>query len=119
MFVATIGVSVPSFLLGMCLIIIFGVQLRILPFVGLRTPANYVLPVIALSLYPISMIARLTRSSMLEVMKQDYIIPVSYTHLHQHAADHDLGGDDPADAGADVHRQPDADGTCDACGQRR
>ena len=74
MFVATIGVSVPSFLLSMFLIIIFGVELRLLPFVGLRTPANYVLPVIALSLYPISMIARLTRSSMLEVMKQDYII---------------------------------------------
>lgn len=74
MFIATIGVSVPSFLLGMFLIIIFGVELRLLPFVGLRTPANYVLPVIALSLYPISMIARLTRSSMLEVMKQDYII---------------------------------------------
>ena len=71
MFVAT---SVPSFLLSMFLIIIFGVELRLLPFVGLRTPANYVLPVIALSLYPISMIARLTRSSMLEVMKQDYII---------------------------------------------
>ena len=74
MFVATIGVSVPSFLLSMFLIIIFGVELRLLHFVGLRTPANYVLPVIALSLYPISMIARLTRSSMLEVMKQDYII---------------------------------------------
>ena len=74
MFVATIGVSVPSFLLSMFLIIIFGVELRLLPFVGLRTPANYVLPIIALSLYPISMIARLTRSSMLEVMKQDYII---------------------------------------------
>ena len=74
MFIATIGVSVPSFLLGMFLIIIFGVELRLLPVVGLRTPANYVLPVIALSLYPISMIARLTRSSMLEVMKQDYII---------------------------------------------
>lgn len=74
MFVATIGVSVPSFLLSMFLIIIFGVEFRLLPFVGLRTPANYVLPIIALSLYPISMIARLTRSSMLEVMKQDYII---------------------------------------------
>ena len=74
MFVATIGVSVPSFLLSMFLIIIFGVELRLLPFVGLPTPANYVLPIIALSLYPISMIARLTRSSMLEVMKQDYII---------------------------------------------
>ena len=90
MFVATIGVSVPSFLLSMFLIIIFGVELRLLPFVGLRTPANYVLPVIALSLYPISMIARLTRSSMLEVMKQDYIIlarskGTSYKMVVKHA----------------------------------
>lgn len=74
MFVATIGVSIPSFLIAMLLILLFGVTLRVLPFVGLRTPANYVMPVIALSLYPISMISRLTRSSMLEVMKQDYII---------------------------------------------
>ena len=48
--------------------------MKVLPFVGLDTPANYVLPVMALSFYPISMICRLTRSSMLEVMKQDYII---------------------------------------------
>lgn len=74
MFVATIGVSVPSFLIAMLMILVFGVILRVLPFVGLRSPANYVMPVIALSLYPISMISRLTRSSMVEVMKQDYII---------------------------------------------
>lgn len=74
MFVATIGVSIPSFLIAMLLILVFGVTLHVFPFVGLRTPANYVMPVIALSLYPISMISRLTRSSMLEVMKQDYII---------------------------------------------
>ena len=74
MFVATIGVSVPSFLISMLLILLFGVTLRMLPFVGLKSPAHYVMPVIALSLYPISMISRLTRSSMVEVMKQDYII---------------------------------------------
>ena len=74
MFVATIGVSVPSFLIAILLIIIMGVNLRMFPFIGLSTPAHYVLPSIALSLYPISMISRLTRSSMLEVMKQDYII---------------------------------------------
>ncbi|MEG0365960.1 MAG: ABC transporter permease [Coprobacillus sp.] len=74
MFVATIGVSVPSFLIAILLVIVFGVNLRMFPFIGLATPAHYVLPAIALSLYPISMISRLTRSSMLEVMKQDYII---------------------------------------------
>lgn len=74
MFVATIGVSVPSFLIGILLMIVLGVKLGIFPFVGLNTPAHYVLPVMALSFYPISMICRLTRSSMLEVMRQDYII---------------------------------------------
>lgn len=74
MFIATIGVSVPSFLIGILLMIVLGVKLKLFPFVGLDTPANYVLPVMALSFYPISMICRLTRSSMLEVMKQDYII---------------------------------------------
>ena len=74
MIVATIGVSVPSFLIAMLLIIVFGVELKWLPFVGLTKPANYILPAISLSLYPIAMIARLTRSSLLEVMKQDYII---------------------------------------------
>ncbi len=74
MFVATIGVSLPSFVLAVFMIIFIGVKLRLLPFIGLATPANYVLPVISLSLYPISMICRLTRSSILEVMKQDYII---------------------------------------------
>ena len=74
MFVATIGVSVPSFLIGILLMIVLGVKLKLFPFVGLSTPANYVLPVMALAFYPISMICRLTRSSMLEVMKQDYII---------------------------------------------
>ena len=74
MFVATIGVSLPSFVLAIFMGVFIGVKLRLLPFIGLNTPANYVLPVISLSLYPISMICRLTRSSILEVMKQDYII---------------------------------------------
>ena len=74
MFVATIGVSVPSFLIAMIMLIVFGVQLRILPFIGLNSPLNYIMPALSLAFYPIAMIARLTRSSMLEVMNQDYII---------------------------------------------
>ena len=74
MFVATIGVSVPSFLIAMIMMIVFGVQLHILPFIGLNSPLNYIMPALSLAFYPIAMIARLTRSSMLEVMNQDYII---------------------------------------------
>ena len=74
MFVATIGVSVPSFLIAMIMLIVFGVQLHILPFIGFKSPLNYIMPALSLAFYPIAMIARLTRSSMLEVMNQDYII---------------------------------------------
>jgi len=74
MFVATIGVSVPSFLIAMIMLIVFGVQLHILPFIGFFSPLNYIMPALSLAFYPIAMIARLTRSSMLEVMNQDYII---------------------------------------------
>ena len=74
MFVSTIGVSVPSFLIAMIMLIVFGVQLHILPFIGLNSPLNYIMPALSLAFYPIAMIARLTRSSMLEVMNQDYII---------------------------------------------
>ena len=74
MFVATIGVSVPSFLIAMIMLIVFGVQLHILPFIGLNSQLNYIMPALSLAFYPIAMIARLTRSSMLEVMNQDYII---------------------------------------------
>ena len=74
MFVATIGVSVPSFLIALIMLIVFGVQLHILPFIGLNSPLNYIMPALSLAFYPIAMIARLTRSSMLEVMNQDYII---------------------------------------------
>lgn len=74
MFVATIGVSVPSFLIAMIMLIVFGVQLHILPFIGFNSPLNYIMPALSLAFYPIAMIARLTRSSMLEVMNQDYII---------------------------------------------
>lgn len=71
---ATIGVSIPSFLLAILAMIVFGVTLRWLPLVGLKTPLHYILPSIALALNPISMIIRLTRSSLKDVMSKDYIV---------------------------------------------
>lgn len=73
-FFTTLGVSVPSFLLALLLLMLFGVWLRWLPIVGLQTPKHYIMPATAIALYPISMIAKLTRSSMSEVMKQDYMV---------------------------------------------
>lgn len=74
MFLATIGVSVPSFLYALMLMIVFGVVLGWLPIIGLKGPLHYILPSFSLALYPISMVSRLVRSSMKEVMKQDYIV---------------------------------------------
>lgn len=72
--IATLGVSLPSFIVALLLMIAFGVQLQIFPLIGLDGPLNYVLPVIALSLSPIAMVTRLTRSSLRDVMNKDYII---------------------------------------------
>ena len=74
MFLATIGVSVPSFLYALMLMIVFGVVLGWLPIIGLKGPLHYILPAFSLALYPIAMVSRLVRSSMKEVMKQDYIV---------------------------------------------
>ena len=70
---ATIGVSVPGFLLAMLMMILFAVKLGLLPVVGLETPQSYIMPVLALSFSPISTITRLTRSSLKDVMGSDYI----------------------------------------------
>ncbi len=74
LFLATAGVSMPGFLLSVLLMLLFGVVLQLLPFVGLSSPLHYVLPALGMAFYPISMIARLVRSSLREVMKQDYMI---------------------------------------------
>lgn len=70
---ATVGVTIPSFVIATVLIYLFSFKLNILPTFGVDTWKGYVLPVIALGGYSISYLARLTRSSLLEVMGQDYI----------------------------------------------
>lgn len=72
--VATAGVSMPGFLLSVLLLLLFGVVLKWLPFVGLNSPLHYILPATGMAFAPISMIARLVRSSLREVMKQDYMV---------------------------------------------
>lgn len=73
MALATIGVTIPSFIIASLLIYIFSFRLNLLPTYGLDTWKGYILPVIALGGYSISYMARLMRSSLLEVMGQDYI----------------------------------------------
>lgn len=73
MIIATVGIAIPNFVVAVLLMFFFAIKLRWFPVYGLNSPMSYVLPVIGLTLAPISYIARLMRSSMLEVMRQDYI----------------------------------------------
>lgn len=75
---ALIGVSMPVFWMGMILVLVFSLKLKILPSSGMGSGfipllKSLVLPVVALGSYSLAMIARMTRSSMLEVIRQDYI----------------------------------------------
>ena len=71
--VATCGIAVPSFVICTLLLYFFGVKMQILPTMGLTTAKHYVMPVMALSFYPTAYIMRLMRSSMLDVLGQDYM----------------------------------------------
>jgi oligopeptide transport system permease protein len=73
MFFATLGVSVPSFVLATLLIYVFAIKLELLPAAMWGGVEYMILPALALAGLPTAFIARLTRSSMLEVMGQDYI----------------------------------------------
>ncbi|MDD3949305.1 MAG: ABC transporter permease [Anaerolineaceae bacterium] len=72
MVVTTAFVSMPSFIMGSLLLVIFAIKLAVLPANG-STTAGLILPVTTLALYPMAYITRLTRSSMLDVLGQDYI----------------------------------------------
>jgi oligopeptide transport system permease protein len=71
---STIGVSVPSFLLALLMMMLFGVILKWLPIVGLTSWRHFILPSLALALAPVAMISRLVRTSLLEALRQDYIV---------------------------------------------
>lgn len=73
MFLGTIGVSVPGFVLATLLIHVFAIRLGLLPAAMWNGPQYAILPCLALAAQPMAFIARLTRSSMLEVLAQDYI----------------------------------------------
>ena len=73
MFISLFCVSMPSFWFALLLIRQFSVKLRWLPLSGVKDPAGWVLPCIAMALGLIAILARQTRSNLLEVIRQDYI----------------------------------------------
>ncbi len=83
MLVSLIGVSMPGFWLGLMLILLFSVQWDLLPSTGMRSPAgdggvvdvlrHLLLPALTLAAFNIAIVARLTRSQMLEVIRQDFV----------------------------------------------
>jgi peptide/nickel transport system permease protein len=71
---ALAGMSLPSFWVAVMLILFFGVSLRWLPISGRGTPLHYLMPAFCLSLWPVALITRLSRSAMLDTLKSDYIV---------------------------------------------
>lgn len=71
-FFTTLATSAPSFVLATLLLLVFSIQLGWVPAWSAQNP-NYILPVISLSMYPMAYITRLTKTSMLDVMGQDYV----------------------------------------------
>lgn len=71
--IATCGIAVPSFVVCTLLMYWLGVKAQILPTFGLTSWKHYVMPVMSLAFYPMSYIMRLMRSSMLDVLGQDYM----------------------------------------------
>ncbi|MEN6314609.1 MAG: ABC transporter permease [Clostridiaceae bacterium] len=71
--ISTCGIAVPGFVVSTVLMMIFSIKLGLLPTYGLTSPLHYIMPVMALAFYPTAYISRLMRSSMLEVLGQDYM----------------------------------------------
>jgi peptide/nickel transport system permease protein len=74
MFVSLVGISIPTFWLGPVLILVFSVDLGILPISGRESVASLILPSITLGTALAAMLSRLTRSSMLEEIKREYVV---------------------------------------------
>ena len=84
-FLTAFGQSLPNFWLGIMLILLFGVALGWLPTSGFQGPSYLILPSITLAAYPMALVARLTRSSMLEVLTKEYVRTARSKGLHERA----------------------------------
>ena len=73
-FLSSLFVSVPSFIMTIALMLVFGSWLKLLPVAYLESWKSYILPVSGMAIYPMFHLGRLTRITMLDVVSQDYII---------------------------------------------
>ena len=73
LFFATIGYTIPSFVIAIFLIFVFAVNLRLLPIIGWGDLRHMILPTFILALGPAAVLTRITRASMLEAIRQDYV----------------------------------------------
>lgn len=73
-FIASLFVSVPSFIMATVSMLVFGVWLAVLPVAYLESWKSYILPVFSMAIYPMCNLGRLTRTTMLDVVGQDYIM---------------------------------------------
>ncbi len=83
---AMVGIMVPNFVLAPLLTLVFGLMLSWLPVGGWGGPKYMILPIVALSLYQIGFIARLTRGSMIEVLRTNYVRTARAKGLPEHIA---------------------------------
>jgi peptide/nickel transport system permease protein len=80
-----LGVSMPVYWLGLLLIIVFAVQLNWLPAAGAEEPGSAILPSLTLASFSIALVARMTRSTMLEVLGQDFVRTARAKGLREYA----------------------------------
>src|SRR4029077_14435400 len=71
--IALLGISIPVFWLGLLMMYLFSVQMHVLPSAGDETWRHYFMPTISLATFSLAFITRMTRSSLLEVIRQDYV----------------------------------------------
>ena len=74
MFLTVLGISIPNYVLALLLMLVCGVMLKWFPVVGLGSWKHYILPVTAMTVYPLAQISKLVKSSYSEAMHQDYVI---------------------------------------------
>jgi len=72
--IAMLGVSVPNFVMAIVVIVVFVMGLKVIPYTGgWESPVDWILPTLVLSLGPLAVISRYTRSSMIEAIRSDYV----------------------------------------------